>query len=229
MRLLRGPDPVLLLAIGRGPGEDELLVDLAEEERLRERRDAILRLLIPRNRLPNRHQGVSLPRRHGAKAQAEKRALQIASRVAEQPEDLPDSIPLMRPEREGDPEREDHELESRQRHQGESAGRDRERQGEPADRVRGVGRVQTAARFLAEPDAAGQEAEHRDVTDIDHLRGDAMGIGRGRAGDARDEQLRQAADRTPQTQRQAAERHEAAMPGGLCEKKEVGSPVETPR
>ncbi len=30
------PDPILLLTVGLGPGEDELLVDLAEKERLGE-------------------------------------------------------------------------------------------------------------------------------------------------------------------------------------------------
>jgi hypothetical protein len=48
-------DPILLLAVRGRPGEDQLLVDLAEEERLRERRDAFLRLLLPRNRLADAH------------------------------------------------------------------------------------------------------------------------------------------------------------------------------
>ena len=55
-------DPVLLLAVGGRPGEDQLLVDLAEEERLGERGDALLSLRLPRDRFADRHV-VRLPRR----------------------------------------------------------------------------------------------------------------------------------------------------------------------
>src|SRR3982751_757672 len=44
----------------------------------------------------------------------------------EQPEHLPHPLPLMRPERERDPEREDHEFEARQGHQREAPGRNGE-------------------------------------------------------------------------------------------------------
>ena len=39
-------DPLLLVGVGRRPGEDHLLVDLAEEERLRERGDLALGLVL---------------------------------------------------------------------------------------------------------------------------------------------------------------------------------------
>src|SRR4029079_16502350 len=54
------PDPVLLLRVGLRPREDELLVNLPEEERLRERADAFLRVLLPRDRFADTH-AVRLP------------------------------------------------------------------------------------------------------------------------------------------------------------------------
>src|SRR5215208_8155908 len=54
---------------------------------------------------------------------------------AEHPEHLPDALPLVRPEGEGDPEGEDHEFEAGEGHQREATRRDRKRQGEAADGV----------------------------------------------------------------------------------------------
>src|SRR3954453_15092141 len=88
----------------------------------------------------------------------------------EQQQDLTHALPLMRPERERDPEREDHQLEAGQRHQREATGRDGGGEGEAADGIGDGGGVQPPARLHAEPDAADEEAEHGDVAEVDQLR-----------------------------------------------------------